>query len=254
MKFLCDGCERLVAASSVRTEGDALFLRCAKCGADNAVELESATKSPVLTAAPPPGPAYSRPGVTPTPSPLSAPLPAAPPPPPSRVSLRRVEDAVRLAQEAASDDDPFRVPDDRCPKCVGERPEGALSCRHCGLVYVNYRPEETAPSPELAAAFREALAAWDDPAKHEHVLALATRLGELPQVGRLYRLRLAAAPLDPMSQRGRDEVLRRAAAASEVLRSAEAKSSGTPGWQYALVGILGLGVALLAITVLRQLF
>ena len=232
MKFLCASCERMSAASSFRVAGVALFLTCARCGRENPLEIAG---SPT----PPADPVPSPPPVTPS--------------SPRVVPLRSVQDPVRLAREAAASDDPFAVPEGRCPKCIGDRPDEALSCPHCGLVYVNHRPEEIAPSTELAQAFREALADWDNPSRHDAVLELAARTGELPALGRLYRIRLAAAPHDPIAQHGRDEVLRRAAAASEVLRL-KAPEARAPNWQYALVGVLLAGAVILTVAVLRQLF
>ncbi len=214
MKVVCPACEGMARVQSFRVEGAALFLTCARCGVESRAEVVEPPSAPVE--------------------------------PPRVVPMRPVAvgDAVRLAAEAAQRPDPFEVPDDRCPKCVGPRPEEALFCPHCGLAWANFRPEHVAFSEELGRAFLEAMRQWDDASKHEAVLALATRTGELPALGRLYRLRLAAAPLDPIAQRGREEVLRRASAGSEVLRTLPGSPASSRLTRIAamVLGFLLLGV------------
>ena len=120
---------------------------------------------------------------------------------------------------------------------------------------MNFDAQDALPSPELSEAFLAAMRAWDDTALHDRVLMLATQRAELAQVGRLYRLRLAAAPLDPVAQRGRDEVLRRASAASEVLRAnAAATERRAPLWQYVAFGIVGVFFISVLVVFLRRLF
>ncbi|HZA49202.1 MAG TPA: zinc ribbon domain-containing protein [Myxococcaceae bacterium] len=167
--------------------------------------------------------------------------------------LRPVGDAVELAAEAARSEDPFAVPADRCPKCIGERPPDALSCPRCGLAYINYVPEETAPSPQLATAFRTAMEKWDEVGRHDAALGTAMQTGELSALGRLYRIRQAAAPLDPVARRGLEEVLRRAAVGSDVLRPTPRGEESAPRWQKIAVMLVGLAVALLMFVLLRQL-
>lgn len=245
MKFLCPSCERIAPAAAFRTEHQTLWLRCARCGEENALELESQSAMPkpapvaVPTNPPPPAPVL----------PVEPSAPASP----RVLPLRAVSDAVKLAAEAAQAANPFEVPADRCPKCIGARDPDALICPHCGLAFINFRPEESEPSPEVSAAFRRALEAWDVPERHEEVLTIATRRGELAAVGRLYRIRLVAAPLDPVAQRGRDEVLRRASASSDMLRTIDAREPRPPRWQYFAVAILGVGVLALLGVLLKQM-
>jgi hypothetical protein len=237
VKVLCPACERMAPVRAFRVEGQALHLVCDRCGTESPLTLAQEAQ-PAPDAAPVPAPPAR---VEP------APVAAAP----RVVALRPVSDAVRLAAEAARTGDPFAVPDDRCPKCVGERPPDALFCPHCGLAWVNFRPEQTQVPEELARAFRHALEAWDDPARHDALLALATRTGQLPAVGRLYRLRLVAAPMDPVAQRGRDEVLRRAAAASEVMRARPEEVAGPKLARWAAILVGGVVLVLLAGLVFR---
>ena len=263
MKFLCPTCERLAYASGARVSGDKVLVICGRCGAVADVEIvEDAApaaannhRSRFTPAAPSPTPPTSSQPVPPPPPP-----PVSPPPSPPEssstnkvVAIRAVTDAVRLAAEAAKAPDPFAVPEDRCPKCVAEKSPTSLACPHCGLVYVNYVPEETAPSSELATAFREAMERWDDTRLQDRALAIATRRGELVALGRLYRLRQAAAPLDPVAQRGRDEVLRRASAASEALRSSQAAAPRSRFFQRGGLIFLCLVLAVMFGMLVRQL-
>ena len=52
---------------------------------------------------------------------------------------------------------------------------------------------------------------WGNESKHAQVRRKAQQLDALAAVGRLYRLRLAAAPEDPIAAQGREDVLRLAA-------------------------------------------
>ncbi len=238
VKILCPACEGMSRVQAFRVEGNRLFLTCARCGVESMVDV---AESPTLSA---PVAPFSPPRV-PSPSLAPSPVPSAPAEPPRVVPLRPVAvgDAVRLAADAARSPDPFAVPDDRCPKCVGPRPAAAHFCPHCGLAWANFRPEQVEFPDELRAAFLHAMAQWDEPSRHDAALALATRTGQLPALGRLYRLRLAAAPLDPVAQRGREEVLRRASAGSEVLRTLPRDEASPRAARIAAVvlGVLTLG-------------
>lgn len=228
MKLWCDACGRPAPIAGARVMGGRVHLRCGTCGAEAEIDVANGSKD--LGEMSPQRPA------------------------PKVVALRPVGDAVQLAAEAAARDDPFAVPSDRCPKCIGGRDPEALTCPHCGLVYVNYIPEATAPSAELAAAFRAAMQRWDDAGLHDAALASAARTGELSALGRLYRLRQASAPLDPVASRGIEEVLRRGAAAAAVLtRPSPRASTPAPPWQKLAVLLVGLALVSLMFALLRQL-
>ncbi len=247
-RFQCCSCERLAPAASFRMEGSELVLVCARCGAEST--LERAASAPAAAPVPLPMPAV------PALAPVPAPLPFAEPPPLAAsnvVPLRSVADPVALAKEAADAADPFDIPPDRCPKCIGAKAKDALSCPHCGLVYVNFRREDAAPSAELAELLRAALANWGEPARHERILALAQARGELPAAGRFYRLRLAAAPADPVALRGRDEVLRIASAVPALSRTAAPDEKRTSRWKSLLVAMMLLFSVGLALAMFRQL-
>lgn len=195
MKFLCEGCDQLVTPSDFTLERGAVVLVCEKCGAKSSAQRAAEE------------------------SPLASPSPA----PALRVIPLRAAGG-RRAEEAAEPPDPFALPPGHCPKCIAARPEGALTCTHCGLVYDNFRPREHRPSGPLGAAWLSLLERWDDRAAHDRFLALAAARQELPSAGRLYWIRLAAAPGNAEAQRGREEVLRLAAASSVLIPAVASES------------------------------
>jgi hypothetical protein len=199
MKYVCPGCDRLVEVGAFRLDAGALLLRCPRCSEESRAEPFEARAPAFMDppAAPP----------TPPPRPVAAPQAL------NVVPLRPgTSEAVRLALEASKSDDPFKVPDGRCPKCVAARPDGAEACPACGLTYELFDPATVKPSTGLSQRWVALLAAWEDAALHERMLQESVARGELATVGRLYRLRLVCSPEDPIAAHGRDEVLRLATA------------------------------------------
>lgn len=139
----------------------------------------------------------------------------------SGVQLRVVQDpsapAAPSSSFSSSSEDPFMPPAGYCPKCIGVRKDGAVVCPYCGLDYARFRPEESRPSGAVASTWLGVVELWDSKGAHDKVLALASERGELAALGRLYRIRLARNPEDTMAQRGREEVLRLAAASSTFM-------------------------------------
>jgi hypothetical protein len=220
VKLLCDACERLGEAASLRVASGQVLARCGRCGAEGSLGALEGTEVEVeLEEAPPP----SAPAV-PAPAPVVAPAPAA--------------------------EDPYEVPAGRCPKCVAVRPAGAVHCAQCGLAYARFVPAEHRLRPGLDRAWRELLAKWEDPAAHDKLLARAQAEEALPQVARLYQIRLARSDVDAMAQRGREELLRRVT----VSASAAVKPQGQPApggsrkllW-VGLAGAMGLLLLLLQV-------
>jgi hypothetical protein len=191
VKYLCESCDRLAEPASLRREAGALVLSCSKCGAETRAAWAEAQAEPAAAAVPR----------------ASAPAPSSP----------RVVTLHAVPPMGSAGEDPFTVPEDRCPKCVAPRPEGALSCHGCGLVFANFVAAESTPSDELQAAWKDLTSHWGDVAAHDRVLAAAAVRGDLAAAGRLYRIRLARQPRDPLAVRGRDEVLRLAATTSPLL-------------------------------------
>lgn len=186
MKFLCEGCERLVELERYRLDEGVLVVRCDRCGRETR--------------------AVARPAPAPAPPPPARPSS----PSPQVIPLRPAADVVQAAAEA-SEGDPLRVPEGHCPKCVARRPPGAAACPQCGLSSASFSPEALRPGPELESEWRALLKHWSAIDQHDRLLSAAVTRGELAAVGRLYRIRLAVHPEDPVAQRGRDEVLRLAA-------------------------------------------
>lgn len=194
MKFLCEGCERLVPPASFRVEHDTLVLTCARCGVETRGRAEGLVTAALAEA--------SR-GESAPPAPPRASVPSL-----KVVSLRPSGEQVREAAELARSEDPFAVPAGFCPKCIAQRRDDAPACVACGLIFANFVPAEHRPSEPLRQAWLGVLSRWDDRDAHDGLLSLAMGRGELAQAGRLYRIRLAQAPDDLYAQRGRDEVVR----------------------------------------------
>jgi hypothetical protein len=111
------------------------------------------------------------------------------------------------------------------------------------------------PSDPLAEAWRATLWGWSEWSLHERLLSMATARGELPAVGRLYRIRLVASPMAPIATRGRDEVLRLAALPPVLARNTPAPSQvGPPAWQYVMLGVFVLFAVGALLMLVRQLW
>lgn len=227
MKYLCEWCERLADAARFRLDGEELVLTCGRCGADTRARSGEPLTESVAAAA-------SQPSSTPK----SAAAPAAAP--------ARVVSLHAVPPPTFGGEDPFAVPGDRCPKCVAPRPAGALACAQCGLVFDNFVAGEHRPSPEVQAVWTELVARWDDIPAHDRALAAAAARGELADMGRLYRIRLARQPRDPIATRGRDEVLRLAASTSPLWST---RSSGN-GPERARQSLLVVAAAMLVMSLL----
>jgi hypothetical protein len=178
MKFLCAACDRLVELDVFRVEAGRLRVVCSQCGEENQSEAEARASEQKVANGGTAGAAGSGLKV---------------------VSLRRPRMTVPLEMQA---------PDGFCPKCISPRSAISKSCKSCGLVYANFRPEEHLPSAEMTQAWERVTARWDDVAAHDAFLAAALGRGELAQAARLYRIRLASSPADPAALRARDEVIR----------------------------------------------
>lgn len=226
MKFLCEGCERLIPPAAFRVEGTVLVLLCPRCHAETRAgpalgEQASPASGPVIVLAREeaeldplqheptrrmtlPKAVLENMGLEPGERHPTAP------------SLRVLPGASREAAQRPPED-PFLAPAGHCPKCIGPRAEGATMCPFCGLDFSLAQPEAFQPSETLAMAWRGVWESWEDTAVHDRVLALASQRGELAELGRLYRIRLAHLPEDPLAQRGREEVLRLASAGSLLM-------------------------------------
>lgn len=218
MKFLCPSCDRLSDLRTFRLDAGALYVKCDRCGNESKSDAVPAQATGTSDDA------------------ALIPTPVA-----SVVPLRVVSAAAPRAGE-----DPFEPPDDCCPKCISPRAPEGLSCPSCGLVFANYTPSATQPSTAIAERWRALMPKWNEPSAHDEVLKSAVVFGQLPQVGRLYRIQLARRPDDPLARRGRDEVIRLASAASAAMGTGHDELSGPSArsmqtmmyWGFAFVLIL----------------
>jgi predicted nucleic acid-binding Zn-ribbon protein len=251
VKYLCEACERLIPPAAFRVEQGVLVMTCSRCGGDTrgesplagvmaegAVQAERGQGWPDLGAQAPRRPEPAR---TEGMAALNV------------VPLRPTGDQVRTAAELARSGDAFSVPEGFCPKCIGVRREGASTCPHCGLEFVNFHPEEHRPSPALEEDWLEVLQHWDDPTGHDRMLAKAAARGELVSVGRLYRIRLAQVPEDLYARRGREEVMRLAAASASSALTPSAGPDRKQRQRLVVVGILLVMAASLFISLLLRL-
>jgi hypothetical protein len=247
VKYLCDACERLIPPALFRVEQGVLVLTCPRCGGETRGETPLAVvgvsagqglegeAGGLEVAARRGEPARSEPVG------------------PKVVLLRPSGEQVRAAAELARSADPFAVPPGYCPKCISVRQEGVEACPHCGLEFVRFQPEEHRPVEPLATAWVEVLERWDEQEAHDRMLALGADLGELAAVGRLYRMRLAQAPDDVFARRGREEVMRLAAASASSALAPTQPSAGRSRLKLVAMGALFVCVVLATLVLLRQM-
>jgi hypothetical protein len=223
VKVLCPQCERLIALEAFRVDGPVLIITCAKCGAESRVESVSASGAAVASN-------HSRP--------VSQ---------PPRVSLASTEggsnvvvlrtaghEAVQKAAKAA-EEGPFLIPDGVCPKCIARRAE-TPSCPHCGILFEAFDEASVLPPKWLREEWVEVLRDWSSELKHSQLRRKAQQVDGLAAVGRLYRLRQAFVPEDPVAEAGRAEVLRMAAMGISFRPGHSSDDDGERRKKVALVG------------------
>lgn len=206
VKFLCSSCNRLLDVQRFRVEGAVLIISCVECGGESRAISAGGNGQP----APPPA------NVTP--------LRAVP-----------VEESALPVKE-----NPFEVPAGHCPKCISKRSAQAHACPTCGLVFAQASGEAFTPSEWLMGEWVQLLRDWGNDDHHEQLRSEAMNKGELAEVGRLYRLRLAEQPADPRAVRGRDEVLRLAVLPSlQLQRPGKGGLEGeVPRWKYIALSVV----------------
>jgi hypothetical protein len=193
MNGLCSACGQPVELVDLRLDEGRVLVRCPACGKEQRLSLSDAGAG-----------AGAAPGGT-----------VAPPPEPASAAT-----AVPAIEPA------FEPPRGFCPKCVAPRAPDSAACPACGLVFANYRPGALQPSAALAAAWTALAAQWGQPAEHARFLRLAGAGDELAVAGRLYRVRLAGAPDDPLARAGVEATVKMASAAVAV---AAIRTEPTPG-------------------------
>lgn len=104
-----------------------------------------------------------------------------------------------------------------CPKCDTRVGADQAACPACGLATEHmdrWAAEAEPPPPEVEAAWREALAAWDDAGAHDRFCKAAARAEAFAYAGRVYRQAARRrGPDDPRAQAGLERVRRMAEAA-----------------------------------------
>lgn len=200
MKVLCPQCERLITLEVFRAEGAALIITCTRCSAETRIENASNVEQPVQQVASAPRAPSFAPRVS-----LASTEGAS-----NVVVLRTAgHEAVQKAAKAA-DEGPFQIPEGVCPKCIGPK-TASPSCPHCGILFESF-DEATILLPKwLREEWVELLRDWGNEARHTQLRRKSQQLDALAMLGRLYRMRQAAVPEDPIAAEGRADVLKMAA-------------------------------------------
>ncbi len=233
MKLLCPECERLITLEQLRLEGSTVVITCQKCGAEQRVE--SATAASEVAA---PRVASAAPRVS-----LASTGGA------SNVVMLRTS-SVEAVQKAAvaAEEDPFAIPEGVCPKCIARRAK-AEACPHCGIRFAAFDEAAMLPPKWLREEWTDVLRDWSADEKHAQVRRKAQQVDALAAVGRLYRLRQAAVPEDPVAAEGLADVLRLAAVPIGLPR--EREDDVERRRKVVLVSVAALVLAVMVITVLR---
>lgn len=124
----------------------------------------------------------------------------------ARPALRLV---TPLEQRATPGANPFSPPGTCCPKCAVQK-KSLLNCVSCGADFAKLEVNSLQPPRWLRDRWVSVWASWDDLAGHEALLAEAVSRDALPALARLYRVRLAWSPKEPVATACLAEVTRRA--------------------------------------------
>ncbi|MDP3503343.1 MAG: hypothetical protein Q8S33_23615 [Myxococcales bacterium] len=239
----------MIDVTAVKVVGGDAFVGCPKCGVESSLPITTA-ELPALTETPraaPPLPMSSRKTPGPRALVLASSAEAS-----NVVMLRAPTAAAVESARLFADREPFEVPDGLCPKCISKRDDTALACHTCGLIFAN--ASDQAPPEDLAAMWRELLREWGDESRHAAIRRLCIERNQLPALARLYRLRLAAMPEDPLAQRGRDEVFAAASSVMMVQRPGGGEPARAPLAVQVVVGVVAVLVTMAAgVMILRLL-
>ncbi len=233
VKYVCAQCERLVPVEDFRLDGATLVVRCPKCGAETRAEPGASALSvpaPDPVTVPRPSPSAPRPVLT---RPTGA---------HSNEVVLRSPTADAVASAAKSVGNAFEVPPGLCVKCLTPVVAGKNECPSCGNPY-DKQPELPEVPEWLKTSWVELLAHWDDAARHDKLRKQAVERQELASIGRLYRVRLARHPNDPIATLGRDEVLRLALLPSLNQPPPQKAAPEDAKWKWVLVAAVFLVVA-----------
>jgi hypothetical protein len=258
----------MVDLERFRVEGAVLHVTCGRCGQETTVMPAPGGADAAPPLREPRAPSLPEASAGPAAAATAAVAraessPSRPPSQPPRISLASspmasnvvmlrtaTVEAVERAQRAA-EGDPFEAPKDLCPKCLARRADGP-SCPHCGVVFQAFQPDNLTPPQWLRDAWLELLRDWGNDAAHEALRLRAQQEGALTLLGRLYRLRLAVEPADPIAEKGRTDVLRLASAPMSFRPREEPGSRKVKPAVIAVVLLVGAGTVWFMVRFLLQ--
>lgn len=240
----------MIEVTAVKVVGPDAFIGCSKCGVESSLPITTGELPPLVETpkAAPPLPMSSRKTPGPRALVLASSAEAS-----NVVMLRAPTAAAVESARLFAENDPFEVPEGLCPKCISKRDDTALACRTCGLIFANASDDSLRPPEDLAAMWRELLRDWGDDSRHAAIRRVCIERNQLPALARLYRLRLAAMPEDPLAQRGRDEVFAAASSVMLLPRPGAGEPAQAPPFVRALVGGVALLIIIAAVTMLMRL-
>ena len=238
---MCPACERLITLEAFHLDGEVLVITCSKCGEASRV---TRTAEDSIAATPPPPPPVRMPA-------------------PPRVSLASTSggsnvvvlrtsshEAVQKAALAV-ETGPFEIPEGVCPKCIA-RKSPAAECPHCGIRFASFDEAAVLPVKWLREDWVGVLRDWGDEAKHTLLRRKAQQADSLAAVARLYRLRQAAVPEDPVAAEALSDIVRLAAVPIGLPR--ENTDFAEKRRTVLVASIVGLFVVVLVGLVLRVFF
>ena len=143
-----------------------------------------------------------------------------------------------------------------CPKCIAPRAQAASACPSCGLLFANFQPGDHDPPEPILSAWRVLSARWGAEEEHTRFLQLAGAAEGLAAAGRLYRIRLAQSPGDPLARAGVEAALKMASAPVAVAglrRDQEQSPRSRRKLKLAVAALVFLGPLVLAYALLLLL-
>lgn len=221
VKALCPKCDRLVPLELFRMEGRSLLVTCPKCGAETSIDGRPVSGPPKVSLASTGGG--------------------------SNVVVLRTQaaDAVLLAAQAA-EENPLAIPEGLCSKCFAPR-TAAPACAQCGSTHAQFDVTTVEPPGWLMKEWLDVLHNWGDEDRHAQVLRAACQGDALASLGRLYRLRQAFTPEDPVARKGVSEVLRLASIPPRAAADAQPRQK-----PFVLMGLVVLLMLLLFLALMMM--
>jgi hypothetical protein len=219
MKYICDGCERLVEPerAGLGPEGQ-VELACPRCHAVSLAGAAPARSADVI--------------------------PLRPEAPPAEASGPEEEGAPLVVVPAS----------ERCPKCATPK-AGRESCARCGLVFELYKPESDPGLESMRKEFTALLQRWGEAAAREGLDRAGPQ--RLATLARLCRHHLADYPDDARARAMLELIQQRsvALATTAVASSVQAGTEGGPdNKRYLVLGVLAVlgALGILAANVLQH--